>query len=120
MNEIIIKFLEFQNQVRILHWQTYSYARHKAYNTIYENLGELLDDFVEVYQGKYPKLEIKDSTVTLKNLDSIQLNDYIGKFIAVLKNEVPAKLEENDTDLLNIRDEILSTVHKLKYFCTLK
>ncbi len=120
MNEVILKIVEFQNQVRILHWQTNSFARHKAYDTIYEKLGELLDEFIEVYQGKYPKLEIKDSTITLKNLDSIELNEYIGQFIAVLQNEVPEKLEENDTDLLNIRDEILGTVHKLKYFCTLK
>lgn len=120
MNDIIMKFVEFQNQVRILHWQTNSYARHKAYDTIYEKLGELLDDFVEVYQGKYPKLEMKDTNITLKNLDAIQLNEYIGEFISLLQNEVPSKLEENDTDLLNIRDEILGTVHRLKYFCTLK
>jgi hypothetical protein len=120
MDKIILKLIEFQTQVKILHWQTNSYARHKAYDKIYNKLGDLIDDFVEVYQGKYLKLEIKTSKLEIKNLDVIQLNDYIGEFISVLQNEVPSKLEKNDTDLLNIRDEILGTVHRLKYFCTLK
>lgn len=120
MNEAILKIVEFQNQIRILHWQTNSYARHKAYDTIYEKLGELLDEFVEVYQGKYDKLEFSDATIKVVGLDSIQLNDYIVEFINLLITELPKQLDGNDTDLLNIRDEILATVHKLKYFCTLK
>ena len=120
MNEVILKCVEFQNQIRILHWQTNSFARHKAYDVIYGKLGELLDDFVEVYQGKHLKIEFAESQITLKSLDAIQLNEYINEFILLLQNQVPKELDENDTDLLNIRDEILATAHKLKYFCALK
>ncbi len=120
MDKIILKMIEFQNQIKILHWQTNSYTRHKIYDKIYNKLGELIDDFVEVYQGKYPKLEFSDITFKIIGLDTIKLNDYIIKFINVLLTELPKQLDKTDTDLLNIRDEILSITHKLKYLCTLK
>jgi len=120
MEKIILKLVEFQNQIRILHWQTNSYSRHKAYDKTYEKLGDLIDDFVEVYQGKYPKFELKTPDVKLQNVDEINLNEYISEMIGILKTELPTKLDETDTDLLNIRDEILGVIHRLKYFCTLK
>jgi len=120
MNIVILKMMEFQNQVKILHWQTNSYARHKAYDEIYEKLADLIDDFVEVYQGKYAKLEFSDDTFKIIGLDTIKLNNYIGEFINLLITELPKQLDKNDTDLLSIRDEMLATAHKLKYLCTLK
>jgi len=36
-----------------------------------------------------------------------------------LVNELPKSLEESDTDLFNIRDEMLAQLNKLKYLLTL-
>lgn len=121
MEEILIKLLEFQTQIRILHWQTKSFARHKAYDFAYTELNELLDTFVEVYQGKYPRIQVADTpAIELNDLNDLELNNYISSFILVLAETIPKKLEKTDTDLLNIRDEILGLVHKLKYLLTLK
>jgi hypothetical protein len=120
MDKILIKLIEFQNQIRILHWQTNSFARHKAYDFIFGELGKVLDNFVEVYQGKYLKIEFTESTLELKNMSELQLNEYISEIITLLTIELPKKLDATDTDLLNIRDEILGLTHKLKYLCTLK
>ena len=43
-------------QIKLLHWQTKSYARHKAYDDIYHSLGDLVDKFVEMYMGKYGRV----------------------------------------------------------------
>lgn len=45
----IMKMVQFQNQVRIYHWQTKSYARHMAFGKTYDALGDLIDSFVEIY-----------------------------------------------------------------------
>ena len=45
-NEIILELVKVQNQFRFLHWQTTSYAKHKAYGKFYDNLGSLIDSIV--------------------------------------------------------------------------
>ena len=44
-NEIIINLLAMENQMRVFHWQTMSYAEHKAFGKTYDNLTELIDNF---------------------------------------------------------------------------
>jgi hypothetical protein len=50
--KLISPFLKIQQQLRIFHWQTESYAQHKAFGKAYEALDGLIDDFVEVYMGQ--------------------------------------------------------------------
>jgi hypothetical protein len=43
----------------------------------------------------------------------------IQQYILFLKKEVPKQLKQHDTDLLNIRDELLSSLNKTLYLFTL-
>lgn len=117
-----MKMVEFQQQIKILHWQTTSYARHKAYGNLYENLDELIDKFVEISMGKYGRLKLseKNSTLTLKNLKEISINNLLKDFCNFLSDLSNKFDSQTDTDILNIRDEILGEVNKLKYLLTLK
>jgi len=51
--QLISPLLKIQNQLRIFHWQTQSYAQHKAFGKAYEELDALIDNFVEIFSGKY-------------------------------------------------------------------
>jgi len=122
MDKIIVNLIKIQNQLRILHWQTLSYAAHKALGKAYDDLNELIDSLVEIHQGKYGRLTFETPIdLGLVNQDEfdledvlIQLNDYLtGTF-----NEMHDPVK--DTDCLNIRDEILATINKLRYLLTLK
>lgn len=117
-----MKMLEFQQQIKILHWQTTSYARHQAYGTLYEKLDELIDQFAETSMGKYGriKLDEKNSTITLKNQKDLSINVLLKNFCDFLSNLSNEFDSKTDTDILNIRDEILGEVNKLKYLLTLK
>ncbi len=46
--KIIVPLVQFQQQLRVFHWQTESYAQHKALGKAYEALDGLIDSFVEV------------------------------------------------------------------------
>jgi len=48
---IITKLLTVQNQLRVYHWQTKSYAEHKALGKLYESLDGLTDQFIETLAG---------------------------------------------------------------------
>ena len=117
--KLISPLLRIQNQLRIFHWQTTSYAQHKAFGKAYEDLGDLIDSFVELYIGKYGKVKAKLTyNIELDNLEDNFLdyiNNYIEYFIS-LNSELD---NEKDTDLLNIRDEMLGVLNQLKYLLTL-
>ena len=52
MHGAIRDLLQMQNQLRIFHWQTKSYAVHKALGKAYESLNDLIDTFVETALGR--------------------------------------------------------------------
>lgn len=117
---MIGELLAMQNQMRIFHWQTESFAQHKAFGGAYEELDGLIDEFVEIFQGKNG---IQKSSggyrIKLENLD----NDpaaMIDVFVDYLKDDLPKDLEDTDTDLLNIRDEMMGVLNQTKYLLLLK
>jgi DNA-binding ferritin-like protein len=47
--DLITKFLTLHNQLKVYHWQTDSYAQHKALGDAYEAFDEYIDRFVEEF-----------------------------------------------------------------------
>ena len=118
--DLISFFIQTRSQIQVLHWQTESYARHMAYGRIYDALDDLIDSFIEIYQGKYKRIKVS-SQITLFNINDDNSNTFVSNTIEALTNEIPAMLDpKTDTDLLNIRDEMLSQFNTLKYLLTLK
>ena len=117
---IVELFLTLQNQMRVFHWQTKSFAEHNAFGDTYSGLDEQIDEFMEIYIGKNERPVAKDKfNISLVNI-SENKEAVIDAFIDVLTEDLPKALEEKDTDLLNIRDEMLGLLNKLKYLLTLK
>lgn len=112
-----------RNQIKLYHWQTRSYSRHRATDKVIESLDEHIDQFVEVYMGKYgrPKLSGKTATTTVSNLSEKSIVNFIKKCIEMLLGLCMKGLkEEVDSDLFNIRDEMLADLNQLLYLFTLR
>lgn len=117
--ELIQFFVQLQQQFRILHWETKSYARHKAYGDIYGTLDGLVDTFMETYMGKYGRPKFDSINIELMSMKNVKINDLINDGIDFL-NGLTNELTDKDTDLLNIRDEMVGELNKLKYLLTLE
>ena len=80
-----------------------------------------IDKFVEVYIGKYgrPKLTPRTGTIRLRNYDDVQAPALLTEAISWMTDRLPALLTKNDTDLLNIRDEIIADLNQTRYLFTL-
>jgi hypothetical protein len=64
-------FLTLRNQIKLYHWSTGSYARHKATDEAVARLDEHIDKYVEVYLGKKgsrPRLTGDDACIRLTNM----------------------------------------------------
>lgn len=120
--EISYVFLTLRTQIKIYHWQTLSYARHIASNDLLTKLDTNLDQFVEVYIGKYgrPKFSGKTANIHLTNFHDKDAPALIRDAIHWLENSLSKKLKKTDTDLLNIRDTIIADLNQVLYLFTLK
>jgi DNA-binding ferritin-like protein len=114
-------FLGLQAQLKIFHWQTKGYARHKAFARIREDLDGLMDDFVEEAMGQYGRFVLDDetNTIQLANLSDLKPIEMANTICEALI-QLTEQLDPKDTNLLNIRDEILGKIQKLKYLLTLE
>lgn len=116
-------FLQLQNQIKLYHWQTRVYARHIATDKILEDLGKTIDSFVEIYIGKYgrPRLSGKNASITLQNLTEAGATRMVVAAIKQLQGPITKSLNPGvDTDLINLRDELMGDLNQLLYLFTLK
>ena len=126
MGKLLQYFFYYQNLIKIFHWQTQNYAQHIASDQLYNGLLPLIDKWVEVYQGKYARLMFDDQkkvNVPLRNLDVQDFTLHLNQFKLFLMNDIPDFLskekEMKNTDLLNIRDEMLALTNQTLYLLTL-
>jgi len=119
---IVLMLLQIQTQFKILHWQTTSFSRHEAYGQIYDSLSENIDEFIEICMGKQGRFKFsgEKAIIELFNLKSLEINSFIKTVITFLIDLNKEFSPEEDTDILNIRDEILGKINKLRYLLTLK
>jgi len=112
--------MQMQNQYKILHWQTMSFSQHKSFDEIVSSLSENIDEFIETYMGKYGRViaagTFNINLANYKDTDFVALTNNYIEFLIGLSNVLD---KTQDSDLLNIRDEILGSLNQLKYLLTL-
>lgn len=123
--QITVVFLEMLMMVKLFHWKTHSYATHKATDELYEKLNENIDHFIEVLLGK------TGSRIDLMGQKSISLIDLSSQeklkskimslknyFVGLDNNKALSTM--SNSDLFNIRDEILGNLNQFLYLLTFK
>lgn len=103
--------LEFQNTVRMTHWQTKLYSLHQTTESLYETVDGLVDRYAEVFIGKNG-IDHLPFNIKVRHLDSKLFIEYL-KFSYSKIVKYAHAIE--DVDLLHIRDEILESISKAIY-----
>ena len=123
--EIAIKFIEMLMMVKLYHWRTTSYATHKATDELYTSLNEHIDKFIEVLLGKAGNRidVISPKSFSLKDIDSQDklkrlIEGFKGYLVGLNNNRTIGSM--SNSDLLNIRDEILGDLNQFLYLLTFK
>jgi DNA-binding ferritin-like protein len=117
---VIYTFLGMLNTVKLYHWKTYSYAEHKATDKLYDRLNEHIDTFVEIMLGKdetrLSKINEKIKLLNYTNVKDFKARVYAYRTFLINMSEVFD--EKEDSDLLNVRDEILGDINQFLYLMT--
>jgi DNA-binding ferritin-like protein len=122
-SNIVKKFMEMLNCIKLFHWQTRSFAKHKASDELYSELNENVDKFVETLLGKQnSRIKHLEKRLVLYN-ECINGNDSIKtrifEFCDFLEDMNSYFDKDKDSDILTIRDEILVSLHKFMYLLSL-
>jgi hypothetical protein len=118
-SELVKMFLEMLTTIKLYHWNTHSYSRHKATDELHEKLSELVDQFVEVMQGKMftpNRIRIINSEILAYTPETkMKMVDKILFYIEQLQNLNNLFSTTKDSDLLSIRDEMLAHLNQFLY-----
>ncbi len=119
MAEISQIFLYLLTQTKIYHWQTKNYNKHVSAGKYYEAIEPLIDQFIETYQGRYGQIFYDRFNVSFGNISDSEMMTILDQFKVFLVSDIPKIISPNDTDLFNIRDEILGETNHVIYFLRL-
>ena len=113
---LIGKLMSCQQSLAMCHWLTTSFAEHKALGEAYESLADTIDSFVETLVGA-------KSRSVLSGITQLQITTDVEKVLdeleTTLREDVEEEVEEQETALLNIRDDMLALVQHTRYLLTL-
>ena len=123
--QITIVFLEMLMMVKLFHWKTHIYATHKATDQLYDSLNDNMDKFIEVLLGKTgSRIDLMNnktiSLIDLNSQESLKSKIMSLKSYLVGLNNNKALSTMSNSDLFNIRDEILGDLNKFLYLLTFK
>jgi len=100
----------------ILHFQSLSYSQHMALGAYYDEVSDLVDGFVEAFQGKYGLLTKYQSDYQLPDNNPVTYLTYLKDEVATLRRAsgFPQDSElQNEVD--NIANLINTTLYKLRF-----
>ena len=119
---IIKKLMELLNMIKLYHWKTNQYGHHVASDNMYEKLDNHIDKFVEIYLGK-SKSRIKNWDNQLSVIQYNRENTFKSKLLEYREMLSDLNLcfdEKKDSDLLSVRDDILSDLNQFLYLLSFK
>lgn len=114
----IQRLLEVRDQAHLSHWTTLSYSEHKALNEFYDGILDLVDLFVETYQGKYGRLS---GGMSIEVQTGKSINTMLVDLQVFLNTEIVTIITPTvDSDLENIIADMKGLVNHTLYLLTLK
>jgi hypothetical protein len=109
-----IIFLRILNIIKLFHWNTKNYSKHKATDALHKALDALVDSYVEKHFGESGRISVHE-TIRYDTLTDDAFLKEIHRF-----KEYLIHMQNPSTDLSNIRDEMLGEVNEFLYLWTLQ
>lgn len=113
-------------QTKLLHWQSHFYGQHKALDDLFDGLIDKGDELAESVMGKYgrPVLSEEQLCLTLMNYSNPEkgdLSDFTDHLYKCYAIDCKSLFEQGkDSEILNIIEEIIALVDRIKYLISLR
>lgn len=115
--EFVSYSLQDRDLAHLAHWKTTSYAEHKALGEFYDELLDLIDGFVEQYQGYYGgRMDIE----RCDGMPKYPIADALERSMEWIESNRYEICDKTETPLQNTIDEIVRLYQHTQYLLTLK
>lgn len=120
LQQYIADVQHFSNALKFFHWQTKIYAKHIGLGDLFGDITDLVDEFTETAMGKYGRVDVEGLSYDFVNISDKNVITAIDDMIEKAINLTDVLDARKDTDLLNLRDELMGKCNRTKYLLTLK
>ena len=117
LESVAAKLTYFHIQLHLLHWQTTSFAEHKALGSLYETVGDMKDDIGEKLMG-YANRRVK--VFKLEPLSPENSTAVVSSLMAFAYNLIEWAEANHYCDIENLAQSLSGEAAKTKYLLTLK
>jgi len=119
--DLVTTFMEMLTMIKVYHWNTHSFAQHKATDEIHAKLSENVDKFIEVLLGKKESRlhDLNEKIQLIRSKNTVDFKNRIYEYRECMIRLSDCFDARKDSDLLSIRDEILADLNQLLYLFTL-
>jgi hypothetical protein len=117
VTQFFSKLFESREMAHIYHLQVKgdqgSYATHEALGDYYEEIVEILDDTIEVYQGQYGLVDGYD-VIDTKDTKTKEVLAYFEELAEYIKHGKKC-ISDEDTHIHSLIDDIMALIYKTIY-----
>lgn len=115
MERVIANLFFLKHSMHIFHWQTRSFAKHTAADFFNSNFTKLVDSLVESYLGYGRELSFPSNlSLTFGNVNESMILSLLESTCLDLKKN------HFDSDVENIKEELISLINQTRYKMSLK
>lgn len=114
--DLVMCLLNSVTTAHIMHLQTPSFAEHMALGEFYGEIGDLVDTFVESYQGKYGLIQNYPKTYEMPADEPVTYLKYLGAELEQYRRQPNFPQDsELQNELDNVANLINGTLYKLRF-----
>lgn len=112
-NLLVLILLQFRNDVKMYHWQTKLFNRHKISDELLDSIDKLSDKIIETLFGRLnTRPFLKDDKIVIRNIDD-------NLFVSILKynRDILEKILDKISfiSFKSLIDELLVEINKTLY-----
>ena len=114
--EVLENMMKMQQQVKMLHWQTTSYAEHQALGGLYDYVHDFKDGLIEKlmgYTGRRPS-SMKIDPITTTSAEAV-----VSELMAYASSLKSYAEINSYHDISNLADALSGEAAKVRYLLTL-
>ena len=116
---VIGYFLGLLDQIKLAHWATMSYAKHKALDDLHDSLSKSVDLFVEAYIGRFKKQPLKKVVVEMRAESDLSIEKFVEAERDRIDRDLCKKAFLRAPELQNILQEMMADMDRALYLLKL-
>jgi len=109
LSTLVPILFQYQLLLKLYHWQTTSYARHKASDELGDRLTDFMDQLVE-YGSSDHRLYIEEQCISIQNMSNEVGIPFLQDLYTIIRS-----IDLKDKGIKARRDDLLGFIHQTMY-----